>query len=134
MIIFFPKVSLFWGLRKVYGKKRISQSLTTSGKNVSLYYRVLCAKKEQEKHIWDFSHPLKNSKNLGENGTGNECPYSRFLAKTHTGAKILNLSKNSQFENLIFHKIHNLKISFFTKFTIWKSHFFPKFTIWKSYL
>ena len=36
----------------------------------------------------------------------------------HTGAKILNLSKNSHFQNLIFYKIHNFKISFFTKFTI----------------
>ena len=37
---------------------------------------------------------------------------------SHTGAKFLNLSKNSHFENLIFHKIHNFKVSFFTKFTI----------------
>ena len=41
----------------------------------------------------------------------------------HTGAKILNLSKNSLFENLTFHKIHILKILLFTKFTISKSHF-----------
>ena len=41
----------------------------------------------------------------------------------HTGAKILNLSKNSHFENLIFDKIHNFNISFLTKFTISKSHF-----------
>ena len=32
-------------------------------------------------------------------------------------------SQNSQFQNLIFHKIHNLKISFFTKFPILKSQF-----------
>ena len=38
------------------------------------------------------------------------------LGKCHTGAKILNLSKNSHFENLLFHKIHIFKISFFTKF------------------
>ena len=37
--------------------------------------------------------------------------------------KILNSSKNIQFQNLIFHKIHNSKISFFTKFTIPKSYF-----------
>ena len=43
----------------------------------------------------------------------------QFLG-THTGAKILNLSKNSHFENLTFHKIHILKISFFTKFTFFK--------------
>ena len=86
---------------------------------------MLCAKKEQEKHIWDFSHPLKNSKNLGENGTGNECPYSRFLAKTHTGAKILNLSKNSQFENIIFHKVQNSQFEslIFYKIHILESHF-----------
>ena len=41
---------------------------------------------------------------------------------THTRAKILNLSKNSLFETLTFHKIHNVKVSFFTKFTISKSH------------
>ena len=41
----------------------------------------------------------------------------------HTGAKILNLSKNSHFENLAFHKIHNFKLSFFTKVTFSKSHF-----------
>ena len=41
----------------------------------------------------------------------------------HTGAKILNLSKNSHFENLTFHKIHISKILFFTKFTLQKSHF-----------
>ena len=35
----------------------------------------------------------------------------------NTGANILNLSKNSHFENLNFHKIHNFKVSFFTKFT-----------------
>ena len=44
-----------------------------------------------------------------------------FMHCMHTGAKILNLSRNSQ--NLIFHKIHNFKISFFTKFTSSKSHF-----------
>ena len=36
----------------------------------------------------------------------------------HTGAKILHLSKNSQFGNHNFHKIHIFKISFFTKFII----------------
>ena len=41
----------------------------------------------------------------------------------HTGAKILNSSKNSHYENLNFYKIHILKITFFTKFTILKSHF-----------
>ena len=44
-------------------------------------------------------------------------------SELHTGAKILSLSKNSHFENLIFHKNHNFKVSFFTKFTFWKSHF-----------
>ena len=42
---------------------------------------------------------------------------------SHPGAKIRNSSKNSHFDNLTFHKIHNLKISFFTKFTFSKSHF-----------
>ena len=41
----------------------------------------------------------------------------------HIGAKIRNLSKNSQSQNLIFHKINDFKVSFFTKFTISKSHF-----------
>ena len=36
----------------------------------------------------------------------------------HTGAKILNSSKNSHLENIIFHKVHFLKVSLFTKFTI----------------
>ena len=31
--------------------------------------------------------------------------------------------QNSHFESLIFHKIHNIKISFLPKFTISKSHF-----------
>ena len=43
--------------------------------------------------------------------------------RVHTGAKILNLSKNSHYENPIFYKIHILKIQFFTKFTISNSHF-----------
>ena len=43
--------------------------------------------------------------------------------KIHTGAKILNLSKNSHFPNLIFHTIHIFKISVFSKFTYSKSHF-----------
>ena len=41
----------------------------------------------------------------------------------HTGAKILNSSKNSHFESLIFDKIHYLKASFLIKFTFSKSHF-----------
>ena len=41
----------------------------------------------------------------------------------HTGAKILNLSENSHFENLIVHKIHKFKTSFLTKFTFSKSQF-----------
>ena len=41
----------------------------------------------------------------------------------HTRAKILDLTKNSHFGNLIFHKIHNFKHSFFTRFTVSKSHF-----------
>ena len=40
-----------------------------------------------------------------------------------TGAKYLNLSKNSHFENLIFHEIHIFEISFFTKFTFLKYQF-----------
>ena len=31
-------------------------------------------------------------------------------------------SQNSQFQNLIFDKVHNFKVSFFTKFTFWESH------------
>ena len=45
----------------------------------------------------------------------------RSFLTAHTGAKILNLSKNSQFENLIFHKIHNFKDSFLTKFTFFQT-------------
>ena len=41
----------------------------------------------------------------------------------HTGAKIHILSKNSQFGNHNFHKIHLSEISFFTKFTFLKSNF-----------
>ena len=40
----------------------------------------------------------------------------------HTGAGIINLSKNSHFDNLIFDKIHIFKASFFT-FTFSKCHF-----------
>ena len=41
----------------------------------------------------------------------------------HTGANILNLSKNSYFKNLNFHKIHIFQSLMFTKFTFSKSHF-----------
>ena len=41
----------------------------------------------------------------------------------HTRAKILNLSKNSPFEISLFDKIRIFRVSFFTKFTFWKSHF-----------
>ena len=34
-----------------------------------------------------------------------------------------SISQNSQFQNIIFHKIHNFKVSFFTKFTILISQF-----------
>ena len=44
----------------------------------------------------------------------------------HTGAKILNLSKKSHFENLTFHEIHNFQFSIFTKITFSKSHFSQK--------
>ena len=42
---------------------------------------------------------------------------------THTGAKILNVSKNYHFGNLILNKIHILKVPFLTKITFSKSHF-----------
>ena len=48
---------------------------------------------------------------------------------SHTGAKILNLSKNSHFENPTFHKIHNFKVSFFAKFTIFKHQILGNFWI-----
>ena len=51
----------------------------------------------------------------------------------HTRAKIRNLSKNSDFENFMFYKIHISKISFLTRFTFLKSQFFIKFTISKSH-
>ena len=41
----------------------------------------------------------------------------------HIGAKILNWSKNSHFGRLTFHKIHNFKVLFLTKFTFSKSRF-----------
>ena len=41
--------------------------------------------------------------------------------------------QNSHFQNHIFDKIHNFKISFFTKFTFSKSHSFTKFTFSKSH-
>ena len=37
-----------------------------------------------------------------------------------TGAQILNFSKNSHFQSLIFTKIHIFKASFFTNFTFFK--------------
>ena len=48
---------------------------------------------------------------------------SIFVLDSHTEAKILNLSKNSHFGNLIFDKILILEISFLTKFTFSNSHF-----------
>ena len=47
----------------------------------------------------------------------------------HTGAKILNLFKNSHFKNLNFDKIHILKISFFDKNSHFKNHNFLKIHI-----
>ena len=52
----------------------------------------------------------------------------------HTGAKILNLSKNPHFQNLIFHKIHNFKVSFFTKITFFKHQILCNFWIKSSFL
>ena len=50
--------------------------------------------------------------------------WTRFQSSVrHTRAKILNLSKNSHFEKLIFDKIHISKRKFSTKFTFSKSHF-----------
>ena len=46
----------------------------------------------------------------------------RFLKIIFDWAKIHNLSKNSHFPNHFCHKIHNFKITFFSKFTISKSH------------
>ena len=43
------------------------------------------------------------------------------FTKIHTESKSLNLSKNSLF--FIWTKIHILRVSFLTKFTISKSHF-----------
>ena len=57
-------------------------------------------------------HCFKNAKK------GLICASEASNVYFHTGAKILNFSKRSHFENLIFHKIHNFKVSFFTKFTI----------------
>ena len=45
------------------------------------------------------------------------------IIRHHTGAKILNLSKKSHFENLTFDKIHKFKVSFLTRFTTSKSQF-----------
>ena len=42
-------------------------------------------------------------------------------------------SQKSQFQILIFHKVHNFKVSFFTKFSFLKVLFFTKFTFWKSH-
>ena len=49
--------------------------------------------------------------------------FKQHHSKKQTGAKILNLSKNSHFESLIFDKIHIFKASILAKFTISKSHF-----------
>ena len=51
----------------------------------------------------------------------------------HTGARILNLSKN-----LTFYKVHIFQISFFTRFTFSKSHFsqnshFPGLRQWPQW-
>ena len=45
------------------------------------------------------------------------------MVTVHTEEIILKLSKKSHFENLTIHKIHNFKVSLFTKFTFLKSHF-----------
>ena len=50
-------------------------------------------------------------------------PFLRINQRSHTGTKILNSPKKTQFENLTFHKIRIFKISFFTKFKISKSYF-----------
>ena len=55
----------------------------------------------------------------------------RFFT-THIGAKIRNLSKNcknSHCQSLIYHKIHNFKVAFFTKFTFFKHQILGNFWI-----
>ena len=43
-----------------------------------------------------------------------------------------HFSPNSQFQNVIFHKIHTFKISFFTEIHIFQSLTFPKIHIFKT--
>ena len=59
----------------------------------------------------------------------NEINEKRIHKSKHTGAKILNLSKNSHFKISFFDKIRIFRGSFFTKlFNILKFSFFTKFT------
>ena len=62
----------------------------------------------------------------------NEGTHLTYFFWPHTRAKIHNLSKKSQnslFENLIIHKIHIFKVSFFTKFTFFNHQILGNFCI-----
>ena len=63
--------------------------------NIKNWKELSSTLKDQE-----INHPITH---------GTQKNISRQI-EDHTGAKIHNVSKNSHFENLIFHKIHTLKI------------------------
>ena len=111
-------------------------SLSIYSMVVDLFYNGNCRKKTISLFSWwlfgafwlvDAGMALSSSL-VGQVGRPREkCTSSTTVCDggfgLHTGTKILNLSKNSHFESLIFHKIHNFKVTFFTKFTVQKSHF-----------
>ena len=80
--------------------------------------------------FWLVSHKPPATKKKGSQAW--RFSYLSFFpfssASKHTGAKILNSSKNSYFENLIFHKIHAFKNLILHKIHMFGTHFFTKFT------
>ena len=72
---------------------------------------------------WDFTSAYEHKLEYDYTFQIYFLPIGKNIMYQHTWAKILNLSKNSHFQSLNYHKSHNFKASFFTKFTFSKSHF-----------
>ena len=113
---------------------------------VSISFRLRCMLHIHTINLWYYCKPklLIHTKPVLSNCI--HVSHQQFVHQTcvltyppHTGAKIRNLSKNlnilkisflknSHFKNYIFflYKIHNFKVSFFTKFTFFEHQILRK--------
>ena len=67
--------------------------------------------------------PTKTAESADDESSDEEQYKKTKKVRIPPEGKIQKLSKNSHCQNLIFHKVHILKFSFFIKFTFSKSHF-----------